>query len=55
MRATIEELKKEITDAKNRQDMASKDVKRIERDMRDFDDNKDNKLAELEVRVLRCC
>ena len=49
MKANILQLKKDITDAKARQDEASKDIKRIERDMKDFDNNKDSKLAELQV------
>jgi structural maintenance of chromosome 2 len=51
MKANIIQLKKDITDAKVRQDEASKDVKRIERDMKDFDNNKDSKLAELQVSI----
>lgn len=48
MRANIEQLKKDITDAKNRQTEANKDIKRIEKDMSEFSDNKDSKLAELQ-------
>lgn len=48
MRANIEQLKTDITDAKQRQSEASKDIKRIEKDMSEFDDNKDSKLAELQ-------
>lgn len=48
MTANIEQLKKEIANAKARQAQASKDIKRIEKDMKDFDNNKDNKLAELQ-------
>ena len=47
------QLKSDIAEAKRRQDEASKDVKKIERDMRDFDNNKDSKLAELQVRLSR--
>ncbi len=53
MKATIAQLKQDTADAKIRQAAASKDVKRIERDMHDFDNNKDNKLAELEACVDR--
>lgn len=48
MRANIEQLKKDIADAKTRQAEANKDIKRIEKDMSEFSDNKDSKLAELQ-------
>jgi structural maintenance of chromosome 2 len=48
MKANIEQLKKDITDAKTRYAEASKDIKRIEKDMNDFNNNKDSKLAEIE-------
>ena len=48
MKANIEQLRKDIAEAKSRQTEASKDIKRIEKDMKDFDSNKDNKLAELQ-------
>ena len=48
MKASIQQLKQDIADAKARQIEASKDIKRIEKDMKDFDNNKDNKLAELQ-------
>ena len=48
MKASIQQLKQDIADAKARQTEASKDIKRIEKDMKDFDNNKDNKLAELQ-------
>ena len=48
MRVSIEQLKKDTADAKARQAEASKDIKRIEKDMKDFDNNKDDKLAELQ-------
>lgn len=48
MKASIEQLKKSISDAKSRQDEATKDIKRIEKDMNDFSNNKDSKLAELQ-------
>ena len=51
MKESIIQLKKDIVDAKARQDEAAKDIKRIERDMKDFDSNKDGKLAELQVCV----
>ena len=48
MKASIQQLKQDIADAKARQTEASKDVKRIEKDIKDFDNNKDSKLAELQ-------
>ena len=48
MKGNIEQLKKDTADAKARQGEASKDIKRIEKDMKDFDNNKDDKLAELQ-------
>ena len=49
MKANILQLKKDIAEAKTRHTEASKDVKRIEKDMNDFNNNKDSKLAELET------
>lgn len=49
MKANIEQLKQNIFDAKTRQTEASKDIKRIEKDMSEFNDNKDSKLAELQA------
>ena len=49
MRANIEQLKKDIADAKSRQADASKDIKRIEKDMSEFSNNKDSKLEELQT------
>ncbi|MCJ1225784.1 Structural maintenance of chromosomes protein 2 [Toensbergia leucococca] len=48
MKANIEQLKKDNVDAKARHTEASKDIKRIEKDMNDFSNNKDDKLAELQ-------
>ena len=48
MKANIDQLKKDIADAKLRQAEAAKDIKRIEKDMNDFSNNKDSKLAELQ-------
>lgn len=48
MKSNIQQLKQDIADAKVRQTEASKDIKRIEKDMKDFDNNKDIKLAELQ-------
>ncbi|KAF2235617.1 putative nuclear condensin complex subunit Smc2 [Viridothelium virens] len=48
MRTSAAQLKTDIADAKARQDEATKDVKRIERDMSEFNNNKDSKLAELQ-------
>ncbi|KAL4797066.1 RecF/RecN/SMC [Aspergillus venezuelensis] len=49
MKANIEQLKKDISDAKTRQSEAFKDIKRIEKDMSEFNDNKDSKLEELQT------
>lgn len=49
MKANIEQLKKDILQAKARQSEASKDIKRIEKDMSEFNNNKDSKLAELQA------
>ena len=51
MKANIEQLKNDIAEAKTRQTEASKDIKRIEKDMSEFSDNKDSKLAELQTSV----
>ncbi|KAH0562707.1 hypothetical protein GP486_002623 [Trichoglossum hirsutum] len=51
MKENTTQLKKDIAEAKARQDEAMKDIKRIERDMKDFDSNKDAKLAELQKSV----
>lgn len=48
MKTAIEQLKKAIMDAKTKHSEASKDIKRVEKDMHDFNNNKDSKLAELE-------
>ncbi|KAI9804517.1 MAG: hypothetical protein M1825_001416 [Sarcosagium campestre] len=48
MRTSVSHLKARVIDAKNRQEQASKDIKRIEKDMTDFDTNKSEKLAELQ-------
>lgn len=44
----VEQLKKDIADAKARHGEATKDIKRIDNDMKDFSNNKDSKLAELQ-------
>lgn len=49
MKANIQQLQKDIADAKSRHVEASKDIKRIEKDMSEFSDNKDSKLAELQT------
>ena len=51
MKTNIEQLKTEIADAKARHTEATKDIKRIEKDMSEFNDNKDDKLAELQSSV----
>ncbi|CAD6568756.1 MAG: Structural maintenance of chromosomes protein 2 [Alectoria sarmentosa] len=48
MKVNIGQLKRDTVEAKARQAEASKDIKRIEKDMKDFDNNKDDKLAELQ-------
>lgn len=48
MRSNITQLKEDITTAKARHAEASKDIKRIEKDMNEFSNNKDSKLAELQ-------
>ena len=53
MKQSIQQLKIDIVEAKNRQAEAQKDVKQIERDMNDFSKNKTGKLAEIQVRVFR--
>lgn len=49
MKSSIDQLKKDMVDAKSRHSEASKDIKRIEKDMNEFSSNKDNKLAELQT------
>jgi structural maintenance of chromosome 2 len=51
MRESVARLKVDVVDAKKRHDEASKDSKRIEKDMKDFDNNKDAKLVELQATV----
>lgn len=51
MKEQIEQLKKDIADAKSRYAEAQQDIKRIEKDMKEFDNNKDDKLAELQTSV----
>jgi structural maintenance of chromosome 2 len=51
MKQGITELKSAISQAKKRQEEATSDIKRIEKDMRDFDNNKDAKLVELQATV----
>jgi len=48
MKTSITQLKNDIADAKTRHAEATKDIKRIEKDIKDFSSNKDSKLAELE-------
>ncbi|KAJ4291843.1 Structural maintenance of chromosomes protein 2 [Kalmusia sp. IMI 367209] len=47
MKQSIIQLKEDIKAARTRQDEASKDIKRIEKDMKEFNSNKGSKLAEL--------
>ena len=51
MKVNIDQLKNDIADAKARHSEASKDIKRIEKDISDFSKNKDSKLAELQSSV----
>jgi structural maintenance of chromosome 2 len=51
MKISIIQLKEDMANAKMRQAEATKDVKRIEKDMEDFSKNKDSKLKELEKSV----
>ena len=51
MKTNIERQKKGIADAKARHAQATKDIKRIEKDMNEFSNNKDDKLAELQSTV----
>lgn len=51
MKTNIERQKKDIADAKARHVQATKDIKRIEKDMNEFSNNKDDKLAELQSTV----
>ena len=48
MKASIIQLKSDTADAKVRHTEATKDIKRIEKDINDFSNNKDSKLAELQ-------
>ncbi|KAK4995780.1 Structural maintenance of chromosomes protein 2, partial [Elasticomyces elasticus] len=48
MKANIAQLREDISDAKKRHDEASRDIKRIEKDMSEFSNNKDSKLDELQ-------
>ncbi|KAL5438563.1 hypothetical protein PMIN07_003874 [Paraphaeosphaeria minitans] len=48
MKQSIIQLKADIKAAKSRQDEASKDIKRVEKDMKEFNSNKGSKLAELQ-------
>lgn len=48
MKASMVQSKEDIKAAKVRQDEATRDVKRIEKDMAEFDKNKDGKLTELQ-------
>ena len=47
-KASVIQLREDMTSAKSRESEAQKDVKRIEKDMADFNKNKDSKLKELE-------
>ncbi|KAK2746687.1 Structural maintenance of chromosomes protein 2 [Myotisia sp. PD_48] len=49
MKTNIEQLRKDVADAKARHAEALKDIKRIEKDMKEFSSNKDSKLAELQA------
>jgi structural maintenance of chromosome 2 len=49
MKQSIVQLKSDLAEARKRQEEATKDVKRIEKDMKDFNNNKDGKLVELQA------
>ena len=53
MKVNIDQFKKDIADAKVRYSEATKDIKRIEKDINDFSNNKDSKLAELQASLDR--
>ena len=48
MKENIKQAQADIIDARNRQQEANTEAKRIEKDMNEFKDNKDEKLAELQ-------
>lgn len=48
MKTSIVQLQTDMANAKTRQAEATKDIKRIEKDMNEFNSNKDTKLAELQ-------
>lgn len=48
MKQSVLQLKEDIKSAKAKQDEASKEIKRIEKDMKEFNSNKGSKLAELQ-------
>ena len=48
MKTQIIQLKQSIAEAKSKHDEASKEAKRVEKDMVDFDNNRDSKLTELQ-------
>ncbi|KAL1592370.1 Structural maintenance of chromosomes protein 2 [Paraconiothyrium brasiliense] len=48
MKQSIIQLRENIKAAKSKQDEASKDIKRIDKDMKEFNSNKGSKLAELQ-------
>ncbi len=52
MKENVTQLKQDIVDSKKKQDEASKEVKRIEKDMKDLQNNKSGKLAELQVYIV---
>lgn len=49
MKQAIVQLRSDLAEAKKRQEEATNDIKRIEKDMKDFDSNKDAKLLELQA------
>ncbi|KZF25385.1 putative nuclear condensin complex subunit Smc2 [Xylona heveae TC161] len=48
MKQNVEQLKKDIVEAKARQEQSAQEIKIIERDMKEFSSNRDDKLAELQ-------
>ncbi|PNS18708.1 hypothetical protein CAC42_5247 [Sphaceloma murrayae] len=51
MKEAVEKLKEIIAETKSKHDVATKEAKRIEKDMADFSKNKDSKLIELQKEV----
>lgn len=50
-KATIENLKRTVQDAREKQSLAQEEVKKLERDVEEFKNNKEGKIEELKVTV----